>query len=427
MICSQLPRNIFILTSFTELKLSKPIQRALANEQYTTPTPIQAQAIPYLLQGRDLLGCAQTGTGKTAAFALPILQRVSQDNSFAPAGAPCVLVLSPTRELACQINANFKTYGRFLKVRQTVIYGGVNQRPQVQALRRGVHIVVATPGRLLDLLNQGHIRLDKVHTLVLDEADQMLDQGFLPDIKRIIARVPKKRQSLLFSATLAGQIKELSKELLMDPVRVVITPPATTVDHIDQRICLVKRSDKRPLLGEMLGKPKTDRVLIFTRTKRGADNVSKQLRLDGIKTDAIHGNKSQAFRTRALQAFRSGRIRVLVATDVAARGIDIDGITHVINYDMPNEPESYVHRIGRTGRAGATGIAFSFCDHTEHGSLRAIERLIRKTIPIHKEHSYHSSTAPPTAGRRQKPFSGRGPSRWQAKRKRKPVRSSGRR
>ena len=376
-------------TSFSDFELIEPILKAIVEENYTTPTPIQAATIPHLLAGRDLLGCSQTGTGKTAAFALPILQRLDANRRAAAPNAPRVLVVSPTRELAAQISDSFSTYGRHLRFRQAVIFGGVGQAPQTRALARGVHIVVATPGRLLDLMEQGFIKLDRLEMFVVDEADRMLDLGFLPDLKKIIAALPKERQSIFFSATMPPKVAELAAGLLSDPVRVDATPPSSTVQRIDQNIMNVGQTHKRTLLERLLQKPALKRVLVFTRTKRRADIVAEQLCNAGIRADAIHGNKSQVARTRILLAFRNAKLRVLVATDLAARGIDIDDITHVINYDLPHEPESYVHRIGRTGRAGATGIAISFCDMTERTMLRDIERLIQKSIDVDADHPYH--------------------------------------
>ncbi|MCY2992297.1 MAG: DEAD/DEAH box helicase [Planctomycetota bacterium] len=383
-----------MLTSFSEFNLIPSILRAVEEEAYTTPTPIQSEAIPHILAGRDLLGCAQTGTGKTAAFALPILHRLDQTRRAAVPGAPRVLILCPTRELASQISQSFQTYGRYVRFRQTVIFGGVGQQPQVRALNQGVHVVTATPGRLLDLMNQRHVRLNGLDTFVLDEADRMLDLGFLPDLKRIIAALPKQRQSLFFSATMPERIVELSEELLQDPVQVSVTPTGSTIELIDQRVLFVAQNDKRALLRDVLQEPGAGRVLVFTRTKHRADTVAEQLTRSGIRADAIHGNKSQNTRERALLGFRTGKMRVLVATDLASRGIDVDGITHVINYDMPHEPESYVHRIGRTGRAGASGTALSFCDSSERSCLRAIEKLIRRRLLVQADHPYHTATAP---------------------------------
>ncbi|MGB8181630.1 MAG: DEAD/DEAH box helicase, partial [Stellaceae bacterium] len=364
--------------SFSELALVEPIQRALRAENYEHPTPIQAQAIPHLLAGRDLLGIAQTGTGKTAAFALPILQRLAANRVQAPRNSMRALVLTPTRELALQIADSFRSYGRHMGLRTAVIFGGVSQGPQVDALRRGIDILVATPGRLLDLHQQGHVRYDGVSVFVLDEADRMLDMGFIRDIRRIAPLLPKQRQSLLFSATMPDEINRLIGTLLKDPVRVEVTPAATTVERIEQRVMFVDTGNKRALLASLLGDKTIARALVFTRTKHGANRVAEGLAKGGIGAEAIHGNKSQSQRQRALGNFRDGRTRVLVATDIAARGIDIDGITHVINFELPNVPESYVHRIGRTARAGADGIAISFCDHSEKGFLRDIEKVTRQ-------------------------------------------------
>lgn len=370
------------MKTFAEIDLIEPVQRALAEEKYSTPTPIQAQTIPAALQGRDVLGGAQTGTGKTAAFALPILNRLGQRSRKASPNRPFVLVLAPTRELAIQIGKSFDTYGRHLRLRQALVYGGVGQGSQVRALNRGAHILVATPGRLLDLMDQGHIDLDRLETFVLDEADRMLDMGFLPDLKRIISHLPAERQSLFFSATLPPKIAQLSQRLLRDPVSVNIAPKSNSVEKIDQRVLFVERSGKQALLQQVLTAADVDRTIVFTRTKRGANGLTEKLVRSGIKATAIHGNKSQSARQRALGAFRGNQVQVLVATDVAARGIDIDGITHVINFDIPAEPESYVHRIGRTGRAGAEGIALSFCSASERGELRAIEKLIGRKVPL---------------------------------------------
>ena len=390
------------VTSFAELGLIEPIQRAVRAENYTTPTPIQVQAIPHLLQGRDLLGCAQTGTGKTAAFALPILQRLAGEPRRAGPRACRVLVLTPTRELAAQIEASFTTYGRHLRLSRAVVFGGVGQTPQVQALARGVDILVATPGRLLDLMGQGHIRLDRLEVFVLDEADRMLDMGFIHDVQRVIRALPAKRQSLFFSATIPPEIVRLADGILTDPVTVGVRPAVSTADRIEQRIMFVDKADKRPLLGRVLQDAAIDRVLVFTRTKHGADRVVKQLAHDGVAADAIHGNKSQSARTRALERFRTGAGRVLVATDIAARGIDVDGITHVINYDLPNLPESYVHRIGRTARAGRSGVAISFCDAEERAYLRDIEALIKIRIPV-VDHPWQPRPGAPKAAAPERP------------------------
>jgi len=378
------------MTDFTGLKLAQPLLRAIADEGYTTPTPIQLKSIPPLLEGRDLLGVAQTGTGKTASFALPLLHRLSSNGSKPESRKPRALILAPTRELAGQINDSFRSYGRHMHLRSTVVFGGASIRPQIKTLAQGVHILVATPGRLIDLMNQGHLRLDDVEVFILDEADRMLDMGFIPDVKKIAAKLPRNRQTMLFSATMPKTIQGLADGLLKDPVQVEVAPAATTVDKIEQRVLFVAKDNKRSLLGELMSDAEIARVLIFTRTKHGADRVAKHLHQSGIQSDAIHGNKSQNARQRALNSFRSGKVRALVATDIAARGIDVDGVTHVINFDLPNEPESYVHRIGRTARAGASGIAISFCDHEERGYLRDIEKTIRKTVPVFADHSFHA-------------------------------------
>jgi ATP-dependent RNA helicase RhlE len=367
---------------FSALTLSAPIQRALADKAYTHPSPIQAQAIPPLLEGRDLIGIAQTGTGKTAAFALPMLHLLSSKPVERQPRFPRALILTPTRELAGQIADNISLYGRYLSIRQTLIFGGVGESPQIRSLAAGTDIVIATPGRLLDLMEQRHVHLGKVEMLVLDEADRMLDMGFAPSVKRIIAKVPHKRQSLLFSATMPGSIRQLAESVLRDPVRVEVTPVASTVERIDQSLCHVSRENKHKLLVQLLNENNDGLVLIFSRTKHGADRIARNLARDGIRAEAIHGDKSQGARERALDAFREGTSRVLVATDIAARGIDVKGIALVVNYDLPDEPESYVHRIGRTARAGAEGKAISFCDIDERDKLRDIERLIRKSIPV---------------------------------------------
>lgn len=374
---------------FSDMPLHASILRAVNEEGYASPTPIQEQTIPSLLEGRDLIGCAPTGTGKTAAFALPILQRLTQVPQKKRPGHPRVLVLTPTRELAAQVGENFRTYGRHLNLTHALVFGGVNQRPQVDAVRRGVDILVATPGRLLDLIQQGHIRLSAIETVVLDEADRMLDMGFLPDMKKVMGMVPQKRQTLLFSATLSNEIVDLSRNFLTDPVKVSVAPSATMAANIDDRVCFVKADDKRELLNDILISPEMRRALVFTRTKHGADRLVKQLTKGTIQAVAIHGNKSQNARMAALEHFRKGRCRVLVATDIAARGIDVDGITHVVNFDMPMEPEVYVHRIGRTARAGASGVAYSLCSSDEKVYLGQIERLLKRTIPVHADHAYH--------------------------------------
>jgi ATP-dependent RNA helicase RhlE len=369
------------LTAFLDLGLAEPIARALRDEQYAAPTPIQAQTIPQVLAARDVVGIAQTGTGKTAAFALPILDHLSK-NRRPPQPRCCrVLVLSPTRELSAQIVDSFTTYGRYLGPRVALAIGGVPINPQIRALAAGVDVLVATPGRLLDLMQQRTVHLDRVDVLVLDEADRMLDMGFIHDIRRIVAKLPGKRQTLFFSATMPREIAELASQMLRDPVRVAVTPAATTVERTVQRVIHVERAGKPALLAEILRREPIDRALVFTRTKHGADKVVRALAKAGLAAEAIHGNKSQNQRERVLKAFRAGQVRTLVATDIAARGIDVEGISHVVNYDLPNIPESYVHRIGRTARAGADGIAISFCDAEERAFLRDIEKLIRISIP----------------------------------------------
>ena len=377
---------------FDSLNLISPLCRAVNEKEYSNPTPIQMQAVPHLLKGRDLLGCAQTGTGKTAAFALPILQRLKENCQ--PVGRKEIrsLILTPTRELAVQIMESFEDYGRYLNLKQTVIYGGVRQEKQVKALKYGVDILVATPGRLLDLHNQKYLRLDKIEVFVLDEADRMLDMGFLPDVKKIHSFITKNSQTMLFSATMPIEIQRLTKGFLKDPIKVEVAPPSTTVDKIDQRVLFVDRENKGALLKSMLEDATIERALIFARTKHGANKIVKNLSKGKIKSDAIHGNKSQAARLEALNKFKTGKIRVLVATDIASRGIDVDGITHVINYELPNEPESYVHRIGRTARAGAAGIALSLCDLGELGYLKKIERATNKSVVMEKDHIYHSES-----------------------------------
>jgi ATP-dependent RNA helicase RhlE len=384
-----------VTLSFDGLGLAEPLRLALKAENYLKPTPIQMQAIPFLNEGRDLLGIAQTGTGKTAAFALPILQRLSHQHLPRTPGSPHALILAPTRELARQIGERFEAYGRDLWLRTSVIFGGVSQHHQVKALVRGVDILIATPGRLLDLCNQRHIRLDKVSILVLDEADRMLDMGFIRDVRKIVALCRTKRQTLLFSATMPLDIARLAQDILKDPVRIDVSPASIAVERIEQHVFFVGTAAKRTLLTELLADPAMDRVLVFTRTKHGADKVCRHLLQAGLATEALHGNKAQNARVRALDAFRAGKARILVATDIAARGIDVPGISHVINFELPNEPESYVHRIGRTARAGAGGAAFSFCDHSERPYLRAIESLMRRKVAV-AEHrlSETPSTSP---------------------------------
>jgi superfamily II DNA/RNA helicase len=370
------------LSSFNEFGLAEPITRALADEKYIIPTPIQAQTVPLACQGRDVIGIAQTGTGKTAAFALPILNHLFNKRRR-PAQKSCrVLVLSPTRELSAQIADSFRAYGRHIRPLDIALaIGGVPINRQIRALSRGVEVLVATPGRLLDLVHSRALRLEQIEVLVLDEADRMLDMGFIHDIKKIVAMLPKERQTLFFSATMPQQIVQLAGQMLRDPARVSVTPQATTAERVDQRVILTERTSKPALLVEVLKGKNIDRVLVFTRTKHGADKVVRGLQKAGHTAEAIHGNKSQSQRERVLTAFRDGKLRTLIATDIAARGIDVDGVSHVVNYDLPNIPESYVHRIGRTARAGAEGVAISFCDHEERAYLRDIERLIRMTIP----------------------------------------------
>ncbi len=367
-------------STFESLGIAEPLRRALTAENYTTPTPIQARAIPVILSGRDVLGIAQTGTGKTAAFGLPLLQRLADPRVAPVPHSPRALILAPTRELAIQIDESLRSYGRHLKLRHAVILGGVNQNRQVQALRQGVDILVATPGRLLDLVAQKHVRLNAVTTLIIDEADRMFDMGFIRDVRRIVSHLPRQRQSMLFSATMPGEVAHLVAEILRDPERIDISPATVTADKIEQRVYFVAAQEKRALLQKLLADPKMERVIVFTRTKHGANKVAEHLEKAGHVAEAIHGNKSQNARQRALELFRAGRARILVATDIAARGIDIDDVSHVVNFELPDVAESYVHRIGRTARAGAGGIAIAFCDPAERDSLRAIERLVKQPL-----------------------------------------------
>jgi ATP-dependent RNA helicase RhlE len=378
---------------FADLALVEPIHRALGEKNYTVPSPIQAKAIPFLLQGRDLIGVAQTGTGKTAAFALPILQRLAANPAPATPKRPRALILAPTRELAAQIAQSFGAYGKFLKLSHAVVFGGVSASPQIRALARGIDILIATPGRLQDLERSRHVVLDKVEVFVLDEADRMLDLGFVHEIKRIITKLPPKRQSLLFSATMPLAIQELASSIVHNPARVEVTPVSSTAERIEQHVAYVNRGDKAKLLVHFINKHPQGLVLVFVRMKHMANKLVDQLFKDGVKAEAIHGNKSQGARERALENFRSGRSRVLVATDIAARGIDVKGIALVVNFDLPEEPESYVHRIGRTARAGMDGIAIAFCDSSERNLLRNVERLIRKPIPIIKDHPYEGQAS----------------------------------
>ena len=387
--------------TFENLEIIEPVLRALNQAGYSAPTPIQQQAIPIILNNHDVLGCAQTGTGKTAAFSIPIIQniflscqnepvqevKVSQESRLkkrgrGPGREIKALVLTPTRELAVQIDESFSTYGRYTGLVHTVVFGGVGQRPQTDALRRGVDVLIATPGRLLDLMGQGYVDLRSVQFLVLDEADRMLDMGFINDIRKVVSTLPSKRQTLLFSATMPDEIAHLAESILRDPVRVEVTPVSSTVDTIEQYLYYADRDEKLPLLVDLLKDESKESVLVFSRTKHGADRIAKGLMLEGIKSDAIHGNKSQSARQAALNMFKSKKIRVLIATDIASRGIDINRLSHVINYDLPEDPESYVHRIGRTGRAGMSGIALSFCDNKERSLLKSIQKLIGKKLDI---------------------------------------------
>jgi ATP-dependent RNA helicase RhlE len=404
-------------SSFDGLGLVEPLRLALKTEKHLKPTPIQARTIPLLIQGKDLLGIAETGSGKTAAFALPILQLLSLQRLPRSPGAPHALILAPTRELAIQIHERIGAYGRGLHLRSTVIFGGVNQHHQVKALKAGVDILIATPGRLLDLCAQRHVRLDKVSILVLDEADRMLDMGFIHDVRKIISFCRRERQTLLFSATMPPPIAKLAHDILNAPVRVDVAPAKIAVDRIEQRVFFVGTKEKRALLDSLLADRDMDRVLVFTRTKRGADRVCRNLLQAGMNAVALHGNKAQNARVRALDSFRSGRVRILVATDIAARGIDVPNISHVVNYELPNEPESYVHRIGRTARAGAGGAALSFCDQSERPYLQAIERLMHSSVTVGE----HRLAGLPPAPLRQPP---RGEATAPAKRRK---RSRGRR
>ncbi len=408
-----------LLTQFADFGLADSLLRALQSEGYTSPTPIQTKAVTPVMEGRDLLGIAQTGTGKTAAFALPILHRlfVTDKKPLQPRSVR-TLVLAPTRELAAQIAASFETYGRHLRPVVTVVVGGVKHNPQVRALARGVDVLVATPGRLLDHLQGGTVRLDQTEIVVLDEADHMLDLGFLVPIRRILAKLPKRRQTLFFSATMPKDIGELARDMLTDPIEVSVAPIATTAERVDQSVYLVDAADKRSLLAELLAKPEFSRALVFTRTKHGADKVARHLETTGIPAAAIHGNKSQSQRERALAAFKSGRTRILVATDIAARGIDVDAVSHVVNFELPDVPEAYVHRIGRTARAGAEGIAISFCDAAERRNLRDIERLTRQTLPVIDRRRPGSASERAPAAERGRP------QRPQQQRRRQPRRAA---
>ena len=384
-------------------RLIPELQQALADTKYTDPTPVQAQCIPLLVEGNDLLGTAQTGTGKTAAFTLPLLQFIATNPRERARFTPRVLILAPTRELAAQIGESIRTYSRHLDITSTVVFGGVGQRPQERAMNRGVDFLVATPGRLCDLMEQGYINLKEVEAFVLDEADRMLDMGFIHDIRKVIAKLPKRRHSLFFSATMTPTMESLANTMLSRPKRVTIAPEQPTVERIAQKIMFVDKEDKDTLLVSVLREANFDKVIIFTQMKHVANKVAEHLSRSGIPAEAIHGNKSQGARTRALDGFRQGKVRALVATDIAARGIDVDGITHVINYHLPVEPETYVHRIGRTARAGAEGDAVSFCAAFERDQLRAIERSIRKPIPVDADHPHHSEHASNATGAEARP------------------------
>jgi len=388
------------MSNFESLGLSDKLLRAINNEGYETPTPVQALAIPLLLNGRDVLGVAQTGTGKTAAFALPILQKLLDKKSPQKRNIRA-LILSPTRELAAQIDQRFSVYSQYIDMRHKVIFGGVSQKPQVQSLKRGIDVLVATPGRLLDLMQQGHVDLNHVEFFVLDEADRMLDMGFIRDIKKVLKILPRRRQNLLFSATMPSSIANLANSFLNNAEMIDLSPKEITVDRIEQAILFVRKEDKRKLIVDLIKENQVKRGIIFTRTKHGANKLVKQLDKANIGALAIHGNKSQGARTKALAQFKNGSTALLVATDIASRGIDVEDVTHVFNYDLPNEPESYVHRIGRTARAGKSGIAYAFCDDSESGYLVGIQRLIGKKIPVIDDHSYHFPKAIPTPN--QKP------------------------
>ncbi|MGH1334664.1 MAG: DEAD/DEAH box helicase [Aureispira sp.] len=414
--------------TFEDLRIVDPILKALEQQGYTNPTPIQEQAIPILLQGKDLLGCAQTGTGKTAAFAIPVLQNLYLDQQSRPKAKGKrqikALVVTPTRELALQIGENFEAYSKFLPLRSTVIFGGVKQGAQTQILKKGVDILIATPGRLLDLIGQGFIRLGNLDYLILDEADHMLDMGFIHDIKKIIAKIPEERQSLFFSATMPPEIVSLSKNILGSYERVTINPEQTTAERVEQLVYYVAKKDKIKLLSHLLKEKAMDTVLVFSRTKYGADKIVRQLKKQNLQAAAIHGNKSQGARQRALKDFKQGRIHVLVATDIAARGIDVDELSHVINYDLPNIPETYVHRIGRTGRANASGQALSFCNQEERAYLKKIQQLIKQQIPSIDEHPFIDDTpaAPVTAAPKKK-SSNKKPKKFNYRRKKRPFKN----
>ena len=396
------------MTDFASLGLAEPLLRALSEEGYTTPTPIQAQAIPLVMSGRDLLGIAQTGTGKTAAFGLPLLHHLASRRAAPPRGGCRALILSPTRELASQIHDNLRAYGRHLGLTSTVIFGGVGARPQVQALNRGVDLLVATPGRLLDHVQTGAARLQGTEILVLDEADQMLDRGFWPAVRRLTGMMSKNRQTLFFSATMPAEIAKIANEMLKDPAQVSVTPVASTAERVEQRLIHIDAAQKRVLLSELLRTPGIGRALVFARTKHGADRVAKHLNADGIAAHAIHGDRSQGQRERALAEFRNGRAPILVATDIASRGIDVDGVTHVFQFDLPDTPEAYVHRIGRTARAGASGEAIAFCAPDEIAKLKAVEKLIAMRIPSEDRRSDAGRAEAAAAAPKPQPQRGRG-------------------
>jgi ATP-dependent RNA helicase RhlE len=404
---------------FEQLGLIEPIMKALKTEGYTNPTPIQEQSIPVVLEGKDLLGCAQTGTGKTAAFAIPIIQLFESDKKNSKGYRHIrSLILTPTRELAVQINESFEAYGRYAHIKHEVIFGGVPQHAQTLALRNGTDVLIATPGRLLDLINQGYIHLDHLEIFVLDEADRMLDMGFIHDVKKIIRLLPQQKQTLFFSATMPPQISQLADSLLYEPVKVEVTPVSSTAEKIDQSVYFVNKKDKLNLLIHLIQEHKIERTLVFARTKHGADKITKDLKKMNVNAAAIHGNKSQSARQHALAQFKNGRLKVLVATDIAARGIDVDALTHVINYDLPEVPETYVHRIGRTGRAGAEGIALSFCDSAEIADLRNINKLIGQKIPA-MEHPFEANMSVETKPE-NKPRRGGNPSQFRGHRQRSP-------
>jgi len=383
--------------NFEQLPLSAPIQRALTEKGYTTPSPIQARAIPVLIEGRDLLACAQTGTGKTAAFALPLLHKISGNPRRTFRRGVRHLVLAPTRELAGQVAESFAVYGKHVQFRSGMVYGGVSEKPQISMLFQGLDVLVACPGRLLDLMNQGHVDLSQVETFILDEADRMLDMGFIRDIRKIEARLPKKRHTLLFSATMAPEITELAQAMLFQPEEIRIAPQGTTAERVDQSVCFIDQKAKQQLIMDMMQRRRDaggkELSLIFTRTKHGAKNLARKLSGEGLRADSIHGNKSQSAREKTLEAYRRGEIDILVATDVAARGIDVKNITLVVNFDLPMEADAYVHRIGRTARAGASGHAVSFCSTEEVALLRQVEKLIKSSVPIDSEHGFHDAGA----------------------------------